>query len=210
MHRWIVLALGGLLALLAVVGLGQFRQLRSDLALAGQTLNDWPQLGYYAEANAQLATPKPGEQRVIFIGDSITALWSTVSPEGFFPGKPYINRGIGGQTTPQILLRFRQDVIALRPKVVVIAAGTNDLAGNTGPMALKAITDNYESMAELATAQQIRVIFASLLPVHDQGHGPDGRRAMQTKLRPPEKIRALNQWLQRYAMERGHTYLEDV
>src|SRR5688572_16310123 len=124
---------------------------------------DWAQLGKYASANAELPPPAPGENRVVFMGNSITEVWGP-NFAGMFPGKPYINRGIGGQTTPQMLIRFRQDVIALKPKVVVILAGTNDIAGNTGPSTVEMIEDNLASMVEIAKSNGIRVVLASVLP----------------------------------------------
>jgi lysophospholipase L1-like esterase len=127
-------------------------------------MDDFGQLTRYREANAQLKAPAPTENRVVFFGDSITDMWKL---EEYFPGKPYINRGIGGQTTPQMLVRFRQDVIDLQPKVVVILAGTNDIAGNTGPMRREDIEANYASLAELARVHNIGVVFASVLPVHN-------------------------------------------
>jgi lysophospholipase L1-like esterase len=142
------------------------------------------------------------------MGDSITDAW--VSPEhgGFFPGKPYIDRGISGQTTPQMLIRFRPDVIALQPKVVVILAGTNDIAGNTGPMTLGQIEGNLASMAELAKTNKIRVVLASVLPVSDYGHDRQGTPLDMRINRPPEKILELNAWSKKYAAENGHTYLD--
>src|ERR1700677_2156487 len=118
---------------------------------------DWPWLGRFRAADAALPAVAPGENRVVFMGDSITQAWKIEGPDGYFPGKPYITRGISGQTTPQMLLRFRQDVIALQPRVVVILAGINDIAGNTGPETLTQIEDNLSSMAEMATANHIRV-----------------------------------------------------
>lgn len=162
-------------------------------------LSDWPNLKRYREKNAELAPPAKGENRVVFYGDSITDGWKIAE---YFPNKPYVNRGISGQTTPQMLLRFRADVIAHKPKVVVLLAGTNDIAGNTGPMTLEAIEDNYASMAELAKANGIKFVFASVLPVHD--YGP---RKMTTG-RPPEKILKLNEWLKNYCAANGHVYLD--
>ena len=127
-------------------------------------MNDFGELSRYRDANAALPPPVAGENRVVFFGDSITDMWHL---DESFPGKPYINRGIGGQTTPQMLVRFREDVINLQPKVVVILAGTNDIAGNTGPMTLDEIEANYSSLAELATTHKIRVVFSSVLPVHN-------------------------------------------
>jgi lysophospholipase L1-like esterase len=153
--------------------------------------DDFGELGRYRDANATLKPPAPGENRVVFFGDSITDLWHL---EEYFPGKPYINRGIGGQTTPQMLIRFRQDVIELHPKAVVILAGTNDIAGNTGPMRLEDIEANYASMAELAAIHNIRVIFSSVLPVHN--YTPQSQNMYA--VRPPEKILELNRWLKDY------------
>jgi lysophospholipase L1-like esterase len=164
--------------------------------------DDFGELARYRAANAAFKPPASGENRVVFFGDSITDLWPL---DDYFPGKPYINRGISGQTTPQMLIRFRQDVIDLHPKLVVILAGTNDIAGNTGPTCLEDIEANYASMAEIARANKIRVVFASVLPVHNytaQSHN-------LFALRPPEKILALNRWLQDYvAAHSGRLYLD--
>lgn len=182
--------------------------LRERLSRAEARLNDWPQLARYREANAKVSPLSKNEMRVVFIGDSITDQWDDDGKGGFFPGKPYHNRGIGGQTTPQMLIRFRPDVIALQPKVVVILAGTNDIAGNTGPTTLAAIQDNVASMAELARLHNIRVVLASLLPVSDYERRPNGEPITQTVRRPPAQILALNTWLQKYAASNGHTYLD--
>lgn len=155
-------------------------------------LNDWPQLGRYAKDNAALPPVKAGEKRVVFMGDSITDNWGRSVGE-FFPGKGYINRGISGQTTPQMLVRFRADVIALKPTVVVILAGTNDLAGNTGPSSLQMIEDNLTSMAELARANGIRVVMTDLLPISNYHDKTSSQR------RPPADIIALNAWIRAYA-----------
>ena len=160
---------------------------------------DWPDLARYRDENAVLGAAGPGETRVVFMGDSITEDWSRLAA-GFFAGKPYINRGIGGQTTPQMLIRFRQDVIALKPKVVVILAGTNDIAGNTGPSTLEMIRDNITSMTVLATAANIKVILSSVLPVYDYPWAPG--------LHPKEKILALNEWLESYARQNNFLYLD--
>jgi lysophospholipase L1-like esterase len=182
--------------------------LKQRLDRAEGRLKDWPQLARYHDANAKLAAPAKSEARVVFMGDSITDGWSDPRFGGFFPGKPYVNRGISGQTTPQMLIRFRTDVIALRPKMVVILAGTNDLAGNTGPITLEAIEDNLASMAELARSNDIRVVFASVLPVSDYEHNRQGQPIVQTTRRPPEQIKTLNNWIKKYAAEHGHTYLD--
>ena len=126
--------------------------------------DDFGELARYRDANANLKPPSAGENRVVFFGDSITDMWKL---DEYFPGKPYVNRGISGQTTPQMLVRFRQDTIDRQPKVIVILAGTNDIAGNTGPMRLEDIEANYASMAELARAHDIHVVFSSILPVHN-------------------------------------------
>lgn len=170
-------------------------------SMAPQWMNDFADLGRYRDANAQLAAPAPGENRVVFMGDSITDAWRL---EEYFPAKPYINRGIGGQTTPQMLIRFRPDVIDLKPKVVVILAGTNDIAGNTGPMRLEDIENNYASMAELAQGHGIRVVFSSVTPVN--AYTP--RAELMFAQRPPEKILALNQWLKAYCATKDYVYLD--
>ena len=171
-------------------------------------LKDWPQLRRYKEENARLAPPRSGEERVVFIGDSITDLWDDPGFGGFFTGRPYVNRGISGQTTPQMLLRFRPDVVELRPKVVVILAGTNDIAGNTGPMTLEEIGRNIASMAELAQANGIKVVLASVLPVSDTVPKEGGGHFVRTTSRPPAKIIELNRWLRGYAAQNGHIYLD--
>ncbi len=140
-----------------------------------------------------------GENRVVYIGDSITESWAPYFP-ALFPSKPYIGRGISGQTTPQILLRFRQDVVSLRPNVVVILAGTNDIAGNTGPSSVAMIADNLRSMAEIARANGIRVVLSSVLPVHDY--------PWKRGLNPAPTISALNSWIRSYAEETGAVYLD--
>ena len=165
-----------------------------------QRLLDWPQLGRYREQNATLAPPAAGTQRVVFFGDSITEGWGPTGSERFFPGKPYVNRGISGQTTAQMLLRFRQDVVDLKPAVVVILAGTNDIAGNTGPTTQAMIEDNLHSMVELAKAHGIRVVLASVLPVSEYPWRPGAQ--------PAGKVRALNAALQRYTQQQGLVYLD--
>lgn len=160
---------------------------------------DWANLNEFREANAQLPSPSEGENRVVFMGNSITIGWLGTMPE-FFKGKPYVNRGISGQTTPQMLLRFRQDVIALQPRVVVLLAGTNDIAGNTGPATLEMIMDNIKSMSELAESNGIAVVLCSVLPAYSYPWRPG--------LRPMEQIPALNALLKAYAEESGHVYLD--
>lgn len=171
-------------------------------------LRDWPALGRYHDDNGKVTAPAKNEKRVVFMGDSITDGWDDPQYGGFFPGKPYVNRGIGGQTTPQMLLRFRPDVIALNPEVVVILAGTNDIASNTGPMTLEQIEGNLTSMAELARVNHIRVVLASVMPVSDYEKSADGQPRIQTVRRPPEKIKALNEWIKTYAAANKLTYLD--
>jgi lysophospholipase L1-like esterase len=161
--------------------------------------NDWASLQRYRQANDSLAPPAPGERRVVFMGNSITDSWARYFPQ-MFPGKPYIGRGISSQTTPQMLVRFRQDVVALKPAVVVILAGTNDIAGNTGPSTLEMIEDNLMSMTELARANRIRVVLSSVLPVYDYPWRPG--------LQPAPKIVALNAWMKAYAARAGVVYLD--
>ena len=161
---------------------------------------DWPWLARFKDADQALAPPAAGENRVVFYGDSITQGWKIEGPDGYFPGKPYVNRGISGQTTPQMLVRFRQDVIALKPKVVVILAGINDIAGNTGPETLEQIEDNLASMADLATANHIRVVLCSVMPAFDFPWRPG--------LTPAPKVVALNVWIKTYAAEKGYVYVD--
>jgi len=163
--------------------------------------DDFGQLARYRDANVALAAPPAAENRVVFLGDSITDYWKL---SDYFPGKPYINRGIDGQTTPQMLVRFRQDVIDLHPKVVVVLAGTNDIAGVTGPTRNVDIEDNYASMADLARGHGIRVVFASVLPVHNYTRAAKDSFA----LRPRERILALNEWLKNYCARNHLVYLD--
>jgi lysophospholipase L1-like esterase len=169
-------------------------------------LRDWPNLARYRAANSALPPATSGENRVVFMGDSITDIWQQPRAGGFFPGKPYIDRGIGGQTTPQMLLRFRPDVIDLKPKAVVILAGTNDIASNTGPLTDEEIEGNLASMAELAAAHKIKVVLASILPVSEYHVAPNG--VPQTTLRPMRRIDAINAWMKDYAAANGHVYLD--
>ena len=161
--------------------------------------NDWPNLARYHEENAKLKKSGPNEKRVVFMGNSITEGWSTVYPE-FFAGKPYINRGISGQTTPQMLIRFRPDVIELKPAVVLILAGINDIAGNTGPSTLEMIEANIASMAELAKYHGIKVVLCTVLPAYDFPWNPG--------VFPSEKITDFNKWIKIYAADNGFYYLD--
>jgi acyl-CoA thioesterase I len=171
-----------------------------------RTYNDWAFLAKFRDADALLPPASASETRVVFMGDSITEGWgmkaTATSPARgeFFPGKPYINRGISGQTTPQMLVRFRQDVVSLKPKVVVLLAGTNDIAENTGKESLEEIGNNIASMSELARANGIRVVLCSVLPANDfQWH---------KGLEPAPKIRALNAWMKDYAAKNGFVYVD--
>ena len=163
-------------------------------------LNDFGGLNRYRAEDAALPAAGPGVQRVVFFGDSITDAWGRRKDTGeFFPGKPYVNRGISGQTTPQMLIRFRQDVIDLHPAAVVILAGTNDIAQNTGPESMETIHGNFHSMVDLAQAAHIRVVLASVLPAD--------RFPWHPRLAPAGQIRELNTWLASFARERGLVYL---
>jgi lysophospholipase L1-like esterase len=164
-----------------------YRQLRTD----------WPWLGKFQEANEKLGPPAPGENRVVFMGDSITEGWHL---DNSFPGKPYINRGISGQTTPQMVLRFRQDVIDLKPKVVIILGGTNDIAGNTGVETIPEIEAYLEDMADLAAASHIKVVLCSVLPAYDYPWKPG--------MTPAPKILEINKWMQAYAADKGYVYVD--
>jgi acyl-CoA thioesterase-1 len=162
-----------------------------------QLLTDFPWLARFRDEDAKLGPPAPGEKRVVFMGDSITEGWPLNES---FPGKPYINRGISGQTTPQMLVRFRQDVIDLQPKVVVILGGTNDIAGNTGPETLEQIEENLASMTDLAHANGIRVVLCSILPAFDYPWQPG--------LTPAPKIDLINAWMRGFAMAKGYVYVD--
>jgi len=161
--------------------------------------NDWANLNRYKEENLKIGLPADNENRVVFIGNSITQGWIEVNPN-FFVGKSYINRGISGQTTPQILVRFRSDVVNLKPKVVVILAGTNDIAGNTGPSTLEMIEDNIASMVEIANANNIKAVLCSILPAYDYPWKPG--------LEPAQKIVDLNKWIKEYAVKNKIIYVD--
>lgn len=160
-------------------------------------LADFPWLARFKEDDLTLGPPAAGEDRVVFMGDSITQGWLL---DVSFPGKLYINRGISGQTTPQMVLRFHQDVIALKPKAVIILAGINDIAGNTGPMTLEQTEDNFAAMAEMATANKIKVVLCSVLPAYDFPWSPGQY--------PAHKVVALNEWIKAYAAEKGFVYVD--
>src|SRR3989449_157806 len=186
----------------------ELAETKARLEAQEKRLKDWPDLARYREANTKVTAPTKDEQGVVFMGDSITDMWALPRFGGFFPGKPYIDRGISGQTTPQMLVRFRSDVIALQPKVVLILAGTNDIAGNTGPITLEETEGNLASMAELARANSIRVVLASILPVSDYGHDREGNPVDMRIKRAPEKILELNAWIKKYAAVNDHLYLD--
>ncbi|MGC2474723.1 MAG: SGNH/GDSL hydrolase family protein [Candidatus Sulfotelmatobacter sp.] len=177
-------------------GLDQYRASRIAMFT-----DDFGQLARYREADAALGPPAAGENRVVFFGDSITDIWKL---EDYFPGKSYINRGIGGQTTPQMLIRFRQDVINLQPKVVIILAGTNDIAGNTGPMRNEDIEGNLASMSELARVHGIRVVLCSIMPVHNYTERAKDFFAQ----RPQSRILALNDWIKNYSAKNNIVYVD--
>jgi lysophospholipase L1-like esterase len=164
-----------------------------------QRANDWPNLARYRDVNRSLPPASVSESRVVFMGDSITELWDR-DPGKFFASKGYIGRGIGGQTTPQMLVRFQQDVVALKPKVVVINAGTNDIAGNTGPSTLEMIEDNLKSMAQIAAANGIQVVLASVTPAYDY--------PWKRGLEPAEKVVTLNSWMKDYCARVGCVYAD--
>jgi lysophospholipase L1-like esterase len=189
--------LAALLTLIPLAAQPAAPDLKTQLERAEKRLADWPNLARYRDDNAKVT---PGSKTVVLMGDSITDGWGRRYGK-FFPGEPYLNRGISGQTTPQMLLRLRADVLAHQPKVMVILAGTNDIAGNTGPMTLEEIEGNLASMAELATAHGIRVVLSSVMPVCDYIRP-------QTDRRPMEKIKALNAWIQSYAARHKHVYLD--
>jgi lysophospholipase L1-like esterase len=168
---------------------------------ARMLMNDYGQLSRYHDDDVRLGTAAPGERRVIFFGDSITDIWKL---DESFPGKHYINRGIGGQTTPQMLVRFRADVIDLHPAVVVVLAGTNDVAGNTGDETLEQIEGDYTTMAELAKVNGIRLVFSSVTPINN--YNP--RALLFFLQRSPEKILQLNEWLKKYCADNSLVYLD--
>ena len=162
--------------------------------------SDWANLGYYEKRNRELGLPDENEKRIVFMGDSITEEWGNLYPE-FFSGNYYINRGIGGQTTPQMLIRFKPDAIDLKPYAIIILAGTNDIAGNTGPSTVRMITDNIFSMAELAIAYEIKVVLASILPVYQYPWVDD-------VLDPPSAIDSINSKIKEYVENKGLLYLD--
>ncbi len=184
--------------LLQIIILTFLLLLNMDPSLLAQN-NDWANLNRYKVENLEIGLPDAGENRIVFMGNSITEGWKELDPD-FFSNNGYINRGISGQTTPQMLVRFRPDVVNLKPKVVVILAGTNDIAGNTGPSTLEMIEDNIESMVEIAKANYIKVIVCSVLPVFDYPWKPG--------LNPAQKIIDLNKWIKEYAFKNNIIYVD--
>jgi len=170
----------------------------SEIQQMQSRLDDWAQLDRYRIENANLPPVASGEQRVVFYGDSITDSWG--HGKDFFPDKPYFNRGISGQTTPQMLVRFQQDVVHLQPAAVIILAGTNDIAGNTGPETPEMIEDNFASMAAIAKYYDIKLIFASILPAIAYPWRPG--------IAPADEIRTLNAWLKDFCKRDGDIYLD--
>jgi lysophospholipase L1-like esterase len=170
-----------------------------QIATMQKKLDDWPQLSRYRDANPALPAVSDGEKRVVFYGDSITDAWAR-KPEEFFPGRPYVGRGISGQTTPQMLVRFQQDVVHLKPAVVVILAGTNDIAGNTGPSTPEMIEDDFESMIAIAKANNIKVVVSSILPADHYNWQPS--------VHPADQIRQMNTSLKELCQRDGLVYLD--
>ena len=206
MKIWIIKILLGLAVLSCLVSARSPQDCASVTAALEQRLEaqrrllaDWAGLIRYGSEDTELPAPKPDEDRVVFLGDEITENWGRGSAR-FFPGKPYMNRGIAGQTSPQMLVRFRQDVIALKPNVVVILAGMNDIASVMGPITQAMFAENVMSIVELAKANNIRVVLASLTPICDC-------YTKQSTLRPQGKIIGMNGWLKEYAAQSGSVYL---
>lgn len=167
--------------------------------------NDFANLARYAKENSEVKPPEKNENRVVFLGDSITDFWKLAE---YFPNQPYINRGISEQTTPQMLLRMQPDVVAHKPKVLVLLAGTNDIAGNTGTVTLEFIEGNIRSITEIAHANGINVVLASVLPISDYNKNAKGEQIVQSIRRPPAQISALNKWIKDYCDQKGLVYLD--
>jgi lysophospholipase L1-like esterase len=200
-----------------------FNPPHSNCCLAGTAKNladqllDWNQLGRYHAADEALKQQPPDPHRVVFMGDSITDIWNLADA---FPGKPYVNRGISGQTTPQMLVRMYPDVIDLKPAAIVILAGTNDIAQNTGPETVTMIEENLMAMTELAQKHGIKVILCSITPISDYTLMTPGRGApplppgatpghrIQTIGRPPADILRIDAWMKDYAASVGATYCD--
>ena len=168
-------------------------------------LNDFANLARYRDANSKLAAPGKDEKRVVFMGDSITDIWKL---NEYFPGSPYVNRGISGQTTPQMVLRFRPDVINLKPKVVVILAGTNDISSYPGPTVVETTEANLASMVDLAHANGINVVLATIMPISDYNVDKAGKPVIRSVQRPPAQIAAINTWIKGFCAKRDLVYLD--
>lgn len=178
----------------AVCNPAKFNQMKHQLA-------DWPDLARYRDADAALPPPDPNHPRVVFMGDSITDIWGRMKGTGqFFPGKPYVNRGISGQTTEQMLLRFQQDVVDLHPAAVLILAGTNDIAGNTGPETDLMIENDFRSMTQIAHANHIKVVIASITPAADFWWRPG--------VDPIHRIRVMNAWLRQFCKRHHYPFVD--
>lgn len=200
----------------------EFNPPKSNCCLMGMAksltdqLQDWNRLGRYHAANENLKKQPPEPNRVVFMGDSITDMWKL---EQSFPSKPYVNRGIGGQTTAQMLVRMYPDVIDLKPAAVVILAGTNDIARNTGPETATMVEENLMAMTEIAQKHGIKVILCSLTPISDYADAPPGGdnppppsagspKLIQSARRPPAQILELNTWIKNYANSVGAVYAD--
>lgn len=179
----------------------------SDLAKVQSRMDDWPQLNFYRQDNERVMR-KEITPEVVFLGDSIFEYWNNPKLSNFFSNTAYVNRGISAQTTPQVLLRLRSDVIDLKPKVMILLVGVNDIGANTGPITPEETRDNIASIAELATLHHIKVIFGSMLPVSDYRFDGKDPRGPQTVKRPLDKIRALNQWIKTYAQKNNHGFID--
>ncbi len=183
----------------AIISMLAWAGFSNDLFSQNSSLNDWANFQKYAAENSALPRLTPGEHRVVFMGNSITEFWKPTDSV-FFAGRPYIDRGISGQTTPQMLLRFRKDVIDLHPSVVVMLAGINDIAENTGPIELEDVFGNIISMIELAEANDIEVVLCAVLPASDFYWNPG--------LKPADKVIALNEMLREYSWANGIVYAD--
>lgn len=179
----------------------------SDLAKVQSRMDDWPQLNFYRQDN-ECVMHKGITPEVVFLGDSIFEYWNNPKLSSFFSNTDYVNRGISAQTTPQVLLRLRSDVINLKPKIMVLLAGVNDIGANTGPITLEETQGNIASIAELATLHHIKVILCSMLPVSDYHFDGKDPRGPQTVKRPLDKICALNQWVKTYAAKNNHGFID--
>ena len=218
-HVWRWLALNALLACLVSPAAAQTAQAPPppvpdcpdvarairDMMTSDTRLRDWPNLTRYRQADADLE--RSGDAvPVVFLGDSITDRWDDEGSGAFFPGRHYVNRGIGGQTTPQMLIRLRPDVLSHHPKVMVLLAGTNDIAGNTGPMSDEDVEQNIAAIAELSAANGVKVVLAGILPISDYHQKPD--QVPQVIRRPMSRIAAINAWITQYAAAHGHVFLD--